>query len=144
LSKSYINPYLRSEVIERAKGCCEYCCTDTSDKGIDFAIDHIIAEKHGGLTHLDNLCLSCFWCNSYKGSDLSSVDWDGDQTIVPLFNPRQQVWREHFLLDDYRIVPKTATGRVTTFLLKLNSFQRLRERYVLIELGVYPCKSDSL
>jgi len=110
------------------------------DKSLDFAIDHIIAEKHGGATTVDNLGLSCYWCNSFKGSDLSSVDWEADATIVPLFNPRQQRWENHFYLDGLRIVPSTAVGRVTAFLLQMNAVERIKERRILIELGVYPCK----
>jgi hypothetical protein len=142
MSKAYISAALRREVIERAGSCCEYCLSDTTDRAIDFAIDHVIAEKHGGPTQADNLCLSCYWCNSFKGSDLSSVDWDDNNSIVPLFNPRQQNWDEHFQLDGLRIVPITATGRVTAFLLQLNAPERIKERRLLLELGVYPCKKS--
>jgi hypothetical protein len=144
MTKAYIGAALRREVIERANSCCEYCLSSTTDRAIDFAIDHIIAEKHGGPTQSDNLCLSCYWCNSYKGSDLSSVDWDGDGAIVPLFNPRQQRWDEHFRLSGARLVPLTATGRVTVFLLQLNATERVKERQLLIELGVYPCQAESV
>ena len=140
MSKTYISAALRREVIERAGGCCEYCLSSMEDKSLDFAIDHIIAEKHGGATTVDNLGLSCYWCNSFKGSDLSSVDWEADATIVPLFNPRQQRWENHFYLDGLRIVPSTAVGRVTAFLLQMNAVERIKERRILIELGVYPCK----
>lgn len=140
MSKAYISAALRREVIERAGGCCEYCLSDTDDRAIEFAIDHVIAEKHGGPTQLDNLCLSCFWCNSFKGSDLSSVDWDENSAIVPLFSPRQQHWDDHFQLDGVRIVPLTATGRVTAFLLQFNAFERIQERRLLLTLGTYPCK----
>ncbi|GAB4513975.1 MAG: hypothetical protein OHK0046_15420 [Anaerolineae bacterium] len=140
MRKAYISAALRRDVIERAGGCCEYCLTNSADRVIDFAIDHVIAEKHGGPTQADNLCLSCFWCNSYKGSDISSVDWEGDQMIVPLFNPRQQNWHDHFQLDGVRIVPLTPTGRATAFLLHLNDTERMKERRLLIALGVYPCQ----
>lgn len=118
MSKAYVSVTLRREVIQRAGGCCEYCLSDTRDRGVDFAIDHVIAEKHGGPTQSDNLCLSCYWCNSFKGSDLSSVDWDGDSEITPLFNPRLDRWDDHFNLDGLRIVSLTAVGRVTAFLYK--------------------------
>lgn len=88
MSVTYISASLRREVIDRAGGCCEYCLADTRNGVVDFAIDHVIAEKHGGPTQSDNLCLSCYWCNSFKGSDISSVDWGADGAIVPLFNPR--------------------------------------------------------
>jgi len=139
VSGTYISAALRREVIDRAGGCCEYCRTDTQDRSIAFAIDHVIAEKHGGPTQSDNLCLSCYWCNSYKGSDISSVDWETDGVVVPLFNPRQQQWTEHFKLDDVRIVPLSGPGRVTVFLLQMNAPERIKERRLLLQQGVYPC-----
>jgi hypothetical protein len=143
MSKTCIGAVLRRDVIERAGGCCEYCLSNSQDRAIGFAIDHIIAEKHGGLTQSDNLSWSCYWCNSYKGSDISSVDWDVDRAIVPLFNPREQQGDDHFRLEGIRIVPLTATGRVTVFLLQLNAVERIKERRLLVELGVYPCKQEN-
>lgn len=140
MSKSYISTALRQQVTERAGGCCEYCLVNTEDKPIGFAVDHIIAEKHGGATEATNLCLSCYWCNSFKGSDISSVDWDEDGAIVPLYNPRRQQWDQHFKLDGVRLIGQTASGRVTVFLLQLNAPERIKERRQQIELGSYPCK----
>ncbi|MDX2141492.1 MAG: HNH endonuclease signature motif containing protein [Chloroflexota bacterium] len=125
--------------MERAQECCEYCRLSADASPINFAIDHIIAEKHGGETNALNLCLSCYWCNSYKGSDLSSVDWIDGGKIVPLFNPRQQSWDDHFALTGSRISPLTSTGRVTVYLLRLNAEERLEERELLLALGSYPC-----
>jgi hypothetical protein len=142
VSKTYISAALRREVIQCAGSYCEYCLTNSEDRAIVFAIDHIIAEKHGGSSTSNNLSWSCYWCNSFKGSDLSSVDWDGDSAIVPLFNPRQQQWADHFRLEGLRIVPLTATGRVTVFLLQVNAVERIKERRSLVELGVYPCKLE--
>lgn len=143
MSTTYISAALRREVIERAKNCCEYCLMGSQDRAIDFAIDHIIAEKHAGTTSIDNLCLSCYWCNSYKGSDLSSVDWDYGGKIVPLYNPRQHSWTEHFKLNGTHIVQLSANARVTVFLLRLNALERIKEREVLLTLGVYPCTRDT-
>jgi hypothetical protein len=142
MSKTYIPAALRREVIQRAGSCCEYCLTGMEYRPIDFVIDHVIAEKHGGPTQSDNLCLSCYWCNSYKGSDLSSVDWELGRAIVPLYNPREQKWIDHFRLDGIEIVPLTTHGRVTVFLLQLNARERVKERKLLMELGVYPCWID--
>lgn len=52
------------------------------------------------------------------------------------------MWDEHFQLDGVRIIPLTATGRVTVYLLQLNAFERIEERRLLLELGVYPCRKD--
>ncbi len=140
MSETYISAALRREVRDRAERCCEYCRMAEGDRAIDFAIDHVIAEKHNGKTTTDNLCLSCYECNSYKGSDLSSVDWGFGDAIVPLFNPRQQNWRDHFQLKVNSIQPLTAMGRVTAFLLRFNTPERLEERELLIALGDYPCQ----
>lgn len=139
MSETYVPAALRRAVIARANSCCEYCRMGEADRAVDFAIDHVISEKHGGETAADNLCLSCYWCNSYKGSDLSSVDWTEGRKIVPLFNPREDEWNAHFRLDGVRIQPLTSTGRVTVSLLRLNSDERLKERELLQLLGSYPC-----
>ena len=134
---------LRRQVIERAGNCCEYCLLGQNDVKFSFHFEHIIAEKHKGPTSLDNLCLSCPTCNSYKGSDLSSVDWDFSDTIIPLFNPRRQRWSEHFQLNGAYIEPLTAEGRVTVFLLRLNDSERIVERELLIRLDRYPCTTST-
>ena len=59
---------------ERAAESCEYCLIPESITLATHAIDHIVAEKHGGHTAADNLALSCTICNGHKGSDLASVD----------------------------------------------------------------------
>jgi hypothetical protein len=55
-----------------------------------------------------------------------------------LFNPRRQVWEDHFVLNDARIEGITQIGRATARLLKLNASNRILERQVLIDQGRYP------
>ena len=127
---------LRRKVFERAAGCCEYCRLHQSLVASVHQVDHVIAEKHGGPTTLENLALSCMTCNLRKASDVASFDPDtGD--LVPLFNPRIQSWTEHFDLDGPRLVGRTAIGRTTVEFLQLNSFERLVEREAFIRAGVY-------
>jgi hypothetical protein len=38
-----------------------------------FEIDHIIADKHKGPPVASNLCLGCFYYNSFKGSRTSGI-----------------------------------------------------------------------
>lgn len=86
------------QVVGRATDCCEYCLVRQGFVASTHQFDHVIAEKHGGETALDNLALQCTLCNRRKGSDITSVDPDtGD--IVSLFNPRTQRWSEHFEID---------------------------------------------
>lgn len=128
---------LRRTVLERAAGCCEYCRLHQSFVASAHQVDHVIAEKHGGPTTLQNLALSCMTCNLRKASDVASFDPEtGD--LVPLFNPRTQTWLEHFNLDGPRFVGLTAIGRTTVEFLQLNSFERVIERTELIEAGVDP------
>ncbi len=62
-------------------------------------VDHVYAEKHGGDSTEANLCLSCFECNRYKGSDLCSLDTITGE-IVSLYHPRRHRWTEHFRLEN--------------------------------------------
>jgi hypothetical protein len=98
-------------------------------------MDHIIAEKHGGITAAENLALACAVCNFRKGSDLASVD---EQTglIAPLFHPRRNRWSDHFQLVGGRIEPRTAEGRATTRLLRFNDADRVEERQLLVAIGL--------
>jgi 5-methylcytosine-specific restriction endonuclease McrA len=137
MTSSLIPAELRRLVIERASGHCEYCLIYQDVSIYSHEVDHIIALKHGGQTRADNLALSCLSCNRYKGSDLATIDPINDE-IVPLFNPRRQVWDEHFLLNDARIEGITQIGQATSRLLKLNAPNRLLERQVLINQRRYP------
>jgi len=100
-------------------------------------VDHVIAEKHGGATELDNLALACWRCNRHKGTDLTSIDPETG-AITPLFNPRTQQWHDHFRLHGAVIEPLTPEGRATVALLQLNRPDRVEEREVLMAKGHYP------
>ncbi len=135
MSKTYIPVALRRQVYERAKGCCEYCLIPDVTTFAPHEIDHIIAEKHGGLSESENLALSCTLCNKHKGSDLVSVDPETEK-IVPLYHPRQDLWREHFCLSEAEFMPLTPIGRVTIRLLQLNRRDRVDERQLLLQAGM--------
>jgi HNH endonuclease len=132
---SYISASLRRLVYERSNGCCEYCLTPELASFASHEVDHIIAEKHGGLTQEDNLALSCTLCNKYKGSDLTSIDPQTGE-ITPLYHPRRDRWSDHFCLTGAEFTPLSPLGRVTVKLLQLNRGDRIKERQLLIEAGV--------
>ena len=138
---SYLSAELRRQVTERAQNCCEYCRIHNDDHYLPHEIDHIIPEKHRGATDASNLCLSCFDCNRYKGSDVGSFDVETGEFAL-LFNPRAMQWIAHFRLDVATIIPLTPEGRVTVFLLRSNSENRLIRRRALIELRRYPWPSS--
>lgn len=85
---SYVPAELRRFVVERAQGCCEYCLIHNDDAYLVHEVDHIISEKHRGITHETNLCLCCFDCNRAKGSDIGSFDL-GTNLYTPLYHPRR-------------------------------------------------------
>jgi hypothetical protein len=133
----YISADLRRLVIERASERCEYCLLHQADAALfDHEVDHVIAEKHEGQTTSDNLAFACFECNRYKGSDIASIDPHTGQ-VTPLFNPRQQIWDDHFTLEGPTIVPLSAEGRATVRMLRLNAEARVRRREGLIGLGKF-------
>ena len=130
---------IRRQVRERAQGRCEYCLIHEADMYYPHEADHVIAEKHGGATSLENLAWACFYCNRFKGSDLASVD-PASQKVVFLFNPREQSWKRHFRLNGGRIEGITASGRATVTLLHLNHAERVAYRLGLIDIGRYPAR----
>lgn len=124
-------------VWHRAHHCCEYCQMPQLFDEATFEIDHAISRKHGGPTVAGNLALSCFWCNSFKGSDIAGRD-KKTRRLVPLFNPRRHKWSKHFRWDGPLLVGRTPIGRVTIALLRINDAFRVTLREGLIEEGLFP------
>jgi 5-methylcytosine-specific restriction endonuclease McrA len=137
--KTSVPDRLRRLVRERAQGRCEYCLIHELDMYYPHEPDHVIAEKHGGATSLDNLAWSCFYCNRFKGSDLASIDPITHKVVV-LFHPREQKWNRHFHLNGALIEGTTSSGRATVTLLRMNDSERVAYRLGLIEIGHYPLR----
>lgn len=131
---------MRRQVIRRARNHCEYCLIHQDDAASRHQVDHVISEKHAGPTVLHNLALSCLTCNRRKASDIAAIDPKTGR-LVALFNPRLQVWSDHFRFDGSRIVGLTREGRATTEFLQFNLPERLLERGELIRTGRYPGRS---
>lgn len=85
-------------------------------------VEHILPLAQGGSSEEDNLWLACAWCNSYKGTQTDAID-SATGTMVSLFNPRTQMWAEHFRWnhDGSEIVGLTPSGRATVEALRLNN-----------------------
>jgi hypothetical protein len=60
--------------------------------------------------------------------------------VVPLFNPRFDVWDDHFEWGDSGIwvIGKTAVGRATERMLRLNRRPLVRSRRSWIAVGWHP------
>ena len=136
MSTTYIGAALRRQVIARAESVCEYCLIHEDDTFFGCHVDHVISEKHGGLTQADNLALACTFCNLHKGSDIGSLSSDG--VLTRFFNPRMDGWAEHFELIDFVIEPLTSVGEVTARIFQFNIGDRIVERQALADAGRYP------
>ena len=128
---------LRRLVWQRAKSCCEYCRMPQEADDAAFEIDHIVARNHTGPTIASNLCLSCYYCNSFKGPNLTSLD-PKTRRITPLFNPRRHKWVRHFRWQGATLAGRTPIGRATIVLLHINDEYRTDLRERLIEEDVFP------
>ncbi|MDY6937014.1 MAG: HNH endonuclease signature motif containing protein [Cyanobacteriota bacterium] len=120
---------------DRANWACEYCLIPEIAVLVSHEIDHAIAQKHGGRTDKENLALACTICNKYKGSDIASVDPVNGE-IVRLYHPRRDFWFSHFQMDEGKILPRTAIGRVTVRLLQMNRSERVEERKLLLQANI--------
>ena len=126
---------LREKVRRQASGRCEYCRLPERVSPLRFQVDHIIAKKHRGGEALRNLAWSCADCNAHKGSDLSGIDPDTSR-LEHLYNPRIDLWEEHFICERGEMRGKTAIGRVTVTLLEMNRPERVALRFELIASGL--------
>lgn len=121
----------------RAHSRCEYCHFPSEFAEFPFHIDHIVAQKHGGATEPQNLALSCFYCNTSKGPNIAGFDQE-TQEIARLFDPRKDIWSEHFRWEGARLIGITNVGRVTVKVLNINEPAGLNVRRLLMSEGAYP------
>jgi hypothetical protein len=126
---------LRERVTRRAAGRCEYCRIPSEYDEAVFCIDHVRDKKHHGPTELGNLALACYWCNSYKGDNLSGVD-PVTGNIARLFDPRHDNWQIHFLWEGPVLVGVPDVARATIDCLWMNAPLRVALRSTLLDEGV--------
>lgn len=129
----------KQAVLERARGCCEYCKSQARFATQPFSIEHIIPRHLGGETTLDNLALACQGCNNHKYTKAEARDPVSDKVVL-LYRPRQQRWHDHFAWnDDFTLViGLTPTGRATSKALQLNREELVNLRRVLYAMGEHP------
>ena len=120
----------RNLVRRRAGNRCEYCGLRQDQSPLaSLQIEHIRPKKHGGSDDQSNLALACIDCNLYKGSDIAGYD-PATGSLTEFFNPRLQVWSEHFEWKGLRIVGRTPAGRTTVDVFRMNAEERLQVRAV--------------
>ncbi|MDM9380564.1 HNH endonuclease [Chlorogloeopsis sp. ULAP01] len=104
----------RKLVRQRARFLCEYCHSPEY-------LSHIQPQSLGGSDDVENLALACHRCNERRYNFTKGTD-PQTQEIVPLFNPRQQLWSKHFIwtVDSLKICAVTSIGRATCDRLDMN------------------------
>jgi hypothetical protein len=127
----------RSLVRARARGFCEYCQLAQEYCVLPHQIDHVRAKKHRGPNTLANVCFACAHCNAAKGPNVAGYDPESGE-LVPLFNPRQDSWPEHFRWQEAILVGQTSVGRATIDVLRINDPDCIEQRQALIEAGLFP------
>lgn len=102
-------------------------------------VDHIVPVAHGGSSDESNLWLACATCNQHKWAKIEGID-PVSQSEVPIFNPRDDAWKDHFAWDEngLYIIGLTPTGRATVSALNMNNALIIQSRFIWIESGLHP------
>jgi hypothetical protein len=133
---SRISAKLREKIRQDANDCCGYCQSPQWLVPIPFEIEHILPVSKGGTDDEENLWLACSVCNSFKHAKTQAID-PHTKKQVALFNPRRQIWQEHFEFSANKseIIGKTSCGRATILALKLNNELSIAMRKLWFEVG---------
>lgn len=130
-----MNAALQQLVRERSRGRCEYCLLPQFASFVPFEIDHVIACKHKGRTVATNLAMTCVYCNAHKGPNIAGIDPATGKLTKKLFHPRRHQWTYHFRYDGGVVIGRTAIGRTTADVLRMNLPNLVALREVLMEEG---------
>jgi len=139
MSNSRLSSALRQRVAATSLYRCGYCLTSQRIIGPLLEIDHYIPESKGGISEEENLWLVCPMCNSRKSDHIDAIDSES-LTRVPIFNPRQQQWKDHFTwIEDGTVIQGlTAIGRATVLLLQMNHPDIVSARQLWVSVGWHP------
>ncbi|MBE9228868.1 HNH endonuclease [Phormidium sp. LEGE 05292] len=126
-----INELTKQLVRKRADYLCEYCHSPEKISTSRFTIDRIQPRSLGDSDNSDNLALACSRCNQRRYNFIVGRDVE-TSAVLPLFNPRQQSWPDHFIwnADGIKIVGITPIGRATCERLDLNHERYRGERSI--------------
>ncbi|NJN49158.1 MAG: HNH endonuclease [Alkalinema sp. RL_2_19] len=138
-----ISERLRQQIVAQAGQRCEYCKTSSRLTGTPLVMDHIQPISLGGQDDAANLAAACYRCNEFKGARTVASDPETQQ-IVPLFNPRTQLWGEHFVWRNggTQIIGLTPVGRATAIALRLNNENLVTARSIWTEFGWHPPREE--
>ena len=112
----------------RAGHRCEYCrLPQAAAPYVTFHMEHVQSQQHVADDSPENLALACPDCNRHKGPNLTTVD-PQSREIVRLFDPRRDVWEEHFAYNGAILIGRSAVGEATVRLLQMNTVERVEMR----------------
>lgn len=136
---SVISNKLKNRIRQEARNRCGYCLTPQEIVSMLLEIEHLHPIAEGGTDTEENLWLACRNCNGFKHAKTYAVDPQNNSETA-IFNPRKQVWNEHFEFSENKteISGKTACGRATVIALRLNLEQAVNARKVWVSAGWYP------
>jgi hypothetical protein len=140
MSRPYIPVEVDRKVRAAARDRCGYCLSPQHLVMARLEIEHIVPLSKGGSNEEFNLWLACPLCNAFKSNKVDGLD-PVTGMVVPLFNPRTQVWCEHFewAADGLRIIGETPVGRATVVALRLDSdLDAIEVRSYWVAAGWHP------
>jgi HNH endonuclease len=139
---SYIAQDVQDRVREAARHRCGYCQAQQRYVLGRLEIEHIIPTAKGGTDEEENLWLACRLCNNYKGTQIQGLD-PISENLVDLFNPRYQIWNEHFDWNEngVQVIGLTPAGRATVIALQLNDPLAVEVRRNWVAVGWHPPKN---
>jgi hypothetical protein len=123
----------------RAHHRCEYCRAPEAAFNFPFEVEHVVPHFKKGPDVESNWALACRSCNLRKDIKVTAEDPISNE-CVPLFDPREDIWDEHFLFEILTAVIRGVTpiGRATADCLDLNSADQIDARKLWFEMGLYP------
>jgi len=129
MSKAYISKQKKQLVFSRAKNRCEYCQCRSDVASASFEVEHILPETLSGDSS----------CNSHKSTKTTAIDPESGK-MVSLFNPRTNLWKQHFVwIDNFQqIKGSTSIGRATIAALQLNRTGVVNLRKLMILGKIHP------
>ncbi|MEK6407734.1 MAG: HNH endonuclease signature motif containing protein [Acidobacteriota bacterium] len=139
MAEKHVPADLRRAIRDQANEVCEYCRSQELFSPQRFSVEHIKPYSAGGQPTPDNLALSCQGCNGHKYTKQEAPD-PVTGSVVELFHPRTQRWRDHFAwsADASLIVGLTPAGRATVEALRMNRLELVNLREVLYAAQKHP------
>ena len=106
-------------------------------QGATFHVEHVLPGSAGGSDDAENLAWACPSCNLHKSDRVMVSQLDSSEPIA-LFNPRSDLWSDHFDWDVYAIVGKTPMGIAAIDALHLNDERRQKIRQAERLFDLFP------